>query len=115
MANTYVELQKKAQHTIQELERSQRLTADLLDRISSRCNSEHGFPSDHMWFEESVIIRPDADPREVRIEQEKPRDRSPRAGMAIKRDPYDGSQKVTMGFRVTSIDRAYVETWVPWR
>jgi hypothetical protein len=46
-----------------------------------------------MWFEESVIIAPDADPREVQIEHEKPRDRSPRAAMAMKRDRYDGSQK----------------------
>ena len=113
MGNAYVELQKKAQHTIQELDRSKRLAADLLDRISGRCNAEHGFPSEHIWFEESMIIPPGADAREVQIEQEKPRNRSPRAAMAIKRDPYDGSQKVTMGFRVTTIDRAYVETWVP--
>jgi hypothetical protein len=113
MNDTYIQLQKKAQHTIEELERSQRIVADLLDRISARYNGEHGFPSDHIWFEESIIIQPGADTREIQTEQQKPRKRSPRSVMAMKRDSYDGSQKVTVGFRVTTVDHAYVETSVP--
>ena len=112
MNSTYIQLQREAQDTMQESRRRKRTVADFLDRMAVRCNREHGFPSDHIWFEEPIIIPPDADAREIQIEKDKPKNRGPRAVMVIRRDPYDGSQKINMGFRITT-DTDSVEASLP--